>query len=67
MHSVERLSRELGELGRFSVERQFVGMYMVTNEVAAKKVPSEEETWSDQSLLSSWLRAASTVARLLLL
>ncbi|MEQ8317330.1 MAG: EfeM/EfeO family lipoprotein [Phycisphaerales bacterium] len=49
--SIERLDRELGELDRFSVEGQFGGMYMLTNEVAAKKVSSEEETWSDQSLL----------------
>ena len=51
VRSVQKLSRELGELDRFSVEGQFGGMYALTNEVSAKKVSSEEETWSDQSLL----------------
>ncbi|MEO1007498.1 MAG: EfeM/EfeO family lipoprotein [Planctomycetota bacterium] len=51
VRSVERLSEELGELDRFSVDGQFAGMYAVSNEVAAKKISSEEEAWSDQSLL----------------
>lgn len=53
-----RLERSVAELGaalddpaNFSAERSFRGMVALSNEVAAKKITSEEETWSDQSLL----------------
>ena len=49
--SIVRLRSELDETERFSAEGQFGGMVALTNEVAAKKVSSEEETWSDQTLL----------------
>ena len=49
--SVIQLRKELDESERFNAEGQFGGMVALTNEVAAKKVSSEEETWSDQSLL----------------
>ena len=51
VESVRTLQRQLGERGRFSAAGQFGGMYALTNEVSAKKISSEEETWSDQSLL----------------
>ena len=51
MRSVQRLRVELDEPERFSPEGQFGGMVALSNEVAAKKVSSEEETWSDQSML----------------
>ena len=49
--SIAKLRGELNESSRFSPEEQFGGMVALTNEVAAKKVSSEEETWSDQSVL----------------
>lgn len=49
--SVRRLRSELDQRARFSAQGQFEGMVTLANEVAAKKVSSEEETWSDQSLL----------------
>jgi iron uptake system component EfeO len=49
--SILRLRRELDEADRFSPEGQFGGMVALSTEVAAKKISSEEETWSDQSLL----------------
>ena len=51
VRSVAKLRGELDESSRFSPEEQFGGMVALTNEVAAKKVSSEEETWSDQSVL----------------
>lgn len=51
VRSVERLQRELGERERFSAAGHFDGMIALATEVAAKKISSEEETWSDQSLL----------------
>jgi len=49
--SVARLQRELSQRERFSAAGQFDGMITLANEVAAKKISSEEETWSDQSLI----------------
>jgi len=49
--SIERLGTELRERRRFTAKGQFDGMVALATEVAAKKVSSEEETWSDQSLL----------------
>jgi iron uptake system component EfeO len=60
--SIGELKTQLGELDRFDAEGQFGGMYALTNEVAAKKVSSEEETWSDQSLIifkHNWIGAFS--------
>ncbi len=57
VESIRTLARQLGERDRFSAAGQFGGMLALTTEVAAKKISSEEETWSDQSLLifrSNW-------------
>lgn len=57
VESVRQLGWQLAERDRFSAAGQFEGMLMLSTEVAAKKVSSEEETWSDQSLLifrSNW-------------
>jgi len=51
VRSIERLRTELSERERFSASGQFDGMIALATEVAAKKISSEEETWSDQSLL----------------
>ena len=51
IESFMKLRKELDESERFSAEGQFGGMVALTNEVAAKKISSEEETWSDQTLL----------------
>ncbi|MEO1717735.1 MAG: EfeM/EfeO family lipoprotein [Planctomycetota bacterium] len=58
VQSIRTLGRQLGERERFSAAGQFDGMLALATEVAAKKVSSEEETWSDQSLLifrSNWI------------
>ena len=60
--SVGELKGQLTELDRFDAAGQFGGMFALTNEVAAKKVSSEEETWSDQSLVifkHNWIGAYS--------
>ena len=65
VRSIARLRNELNEADRFSPEQQFEGMVALTNEVAAKKVSSEEETWSDQSVLifkHNWIGAQSQFA-----
>ncbi len=49
--SVRTLKGQLGEQDRFDAAGQFGGMLALSNEVAAKKISSEEEAWSDQSLL----------------
>jgi iron uptake system component EfeO len=62
--SVERLDRELREPERFSATSHFDGMIALATEVAAKKISSEEETWSDQSLLifrHNWIGVRSQV------
>ena len=51
VRSIAKLRGELDDPTRFSPEEQFGGMIALTTEVAAKKVSSEEETWSDQSVL----------------
>ncbi|MBG83716.1 MAG: EfeM/EfeO family lipoprotein [Phycisphaerae bacterium] len=58
VESIKRLRGELDESDRFNAEGQFGGMVALTNELSAKKISSEEETWSDQSLLifkHNWL------------
>ena len=60
--SVAELKTQLGELDRFDAAGQFGGMYALTNEVAAKKISSEEEAWSNQSLVIfryNWIGAYS--------
>lgn len=60
--SIAELKTQLGERDRFDAAGQFGGMYALTNEVAAKKVSSEEEAWSDQTLLifkHNWIGAYS--------
>ncbi|MDG2029983.1 MAG: EfeM/EfeO family lipoprotein [Phycisphaerales bacterium] len=49
--SIVRLRTELNDPMRFSPEGQFGGMVALSTEIPAKKISSEEETWSDQSLL----------------
>ena len=60
--SVQTLKGQLSELDRFDAAGQFGGMLALSNEVAAKKISSEEEAWSDQSLLifkHNWIGALS--------
>lgn len=49
--SIEQLSVELAEPGRFNASLSFDGMIALATEIPAKKISSEEETWSDQSML----------------
>ncbi|MEM9066063.1 MAG: EfeM/EfeO family lipoprotein [Planctomycetota bacterium] len=49
--SIRRLATELAEPNRFDAAGQFGGMIALANEVSSKKISSEEETWSDQTLL----------------
>lgn len=49
--SIETLRRDLTIRENFSAAGQFDGVIALSNEVAAKKISSEEETWSDQSML----------------
>jgi len=63
--SIETLRRELAQRERFSATKQFDGMLALATEVAAKKISSEEETWSDQSLLifrHNWIGVMSQFA-----
>jgi len=54
VQSVQTLAQQLRERRRFNAGLQFDGMVALATEVAAKKISSEEETWSDQSLLIFW-------------
>lgn len=49
--SVNSLINKLNDPNNFSATKSFAGMLAVGTEVPAKKISSEEETWSDQSLL----------------
>lgn len=49
--SIETLQRDLTIRENFSATGQFDGVIALSNEVASKKISSEEETWSDQSML----------------
>ncbi len=51
VESVETLMQDLNQRQNFSAQLHFEGMISLATEVAAKKISSEEETWSDQSLL----------------
>ena len=46
-----KLHRELDEPERYSALGSFEGMIGLAEEIGSKKVSSEEETWSDQTLL----------------
>jgi iron uptake system component EfeO len=49
--SIETLQRDLTIRDNFSAAGHFAGVIALANEVASKKISSEEETWSDQSML----------------
>ncbi|MEM6500560.1 MAG: EfeM/EfeO family lipoprotein [Cyanobacteria bacterium P01_C01_bin.89] len=49
--SIEALTAKLDDSSNFSAESNFEGMVALVTEVPAKKISSEEETWSDQSIL----------------
>ena len=49
--SAQGLHRELGEPERYSPVTHFEGMIGLAEEIGSKKISSEEETWSDQSML----------------
>jgi iron uptake system component EfeO len=49
--SVKSLSAKLGNPKNFNASLNFQGMINLATEIPAKKISSEEETWSDQSLL----------------
>lgn len=49
--SAKTLINDLQERQNFNAQKHFEGMITLATEVAAKKISSEEETWSDQSLL----------------
>lgn len=49
--SVKSLIAELNKPKNFNAPLNFQGMISLATEIPAKKISSEEETWSDQSLL----------------
>jgi iron uptake system component EfeO len=49
--SSQQLIKDLQKRQNFSASKHFDGMIALANEVGAKKISSEEETWSDQSIL----------------
>lgn len=49
--SVKSLIGKLNNPQNFNAALNFKGMLSLANEIPAKKISSEEETWSDQSLL----------------
>jgi iron uptake system component EfeO len=51
VESVRSLIAELNKTENFSAPLNFKGMLSLATEIPAKKISSEEETWSDQSLL----------------
>lgn len=51
VESVERLQEDLRKRGNFDPVSHFEGMIGLANEVPSKKITSEEETFSGQSLL----------------
>ncbi len=51
IESVLTLQIDLERRDAFDAVRSFEGMLALSEEVASKKISSEEETWSDQSLL----------------
>jgi iron uptake system component EfeO len=62
--SVESLIDQLNTPANFSAALNFEGIIALATEVPAKKISSEEETWSDQSLLifqNNWIGIYSQV------
>ncbi|MDY6901724.1 MAG: EfeM/EfeO family lipoprotein [Cyanobacteriota bacterium] len=56
--SINSLIDKLNDPSNFNAKDHFGGMIAVATEVPAKKISSEEETWSDQSLLifkNNWI------------
>ena len=51
VQSIKTLGQDLQQRQNFDSPSHFEGMIGVATEVPAKKISSEEETWSDQSLL----------------
>jgi iron uptake system component EfeO len=51
IESCKTLQKDLENRSAFSAKSTFEGLAALANEVAAKKISSEEETWSDQSLV----------------
>ncbi|MGK7939599.1 MAG: EfeM/EfeO family lipoprotein [Crocosphaera sp.] len=51
LDSIKSLKGKLNDINNFNAPLNFDGMLSVATEVPAKKISSEEETWSDQSLL----------------
>ncbi|MGK7880078.1 MAG: EfeM/EfeO family lipoprotein [Crocosphaera sp.] len=51
LDSIKSLRGKLSDINNFNAPLNFDGMLSVATEVPAKKISSEEETWSDQSLL----------------
>jgi len=49
--SHDQLQKELGEPERYSAKGHFEGMIGLAEEIGSLKISSEEETWSDQSML----------------
>lgn len=49
--SLESLVDDLAARENFSARKTFAGLLALSTEIAAKKISSEEETWSDRSLL----------------
>lgn len=49
--SHQKLHRELNEPDRYSPQTHFEGMIGLAEEIGSRKISSEEETWSDQSML----------------
>jgi len=49
--SVDRLGGELQEAERFDAKKSFEGLIALSEEIGSLKISSEEETWSDQSLV----------------
>jgi iron uptake system component EfeO len=72
--SSQQLIQDLQKTANFSASKHFDGMIGLANEVGAKKISSEEETWSDQSILifrenwagiySQYQPFASTIAKI---
>ncbi len=49
--SIESLGAKLADPSNFSAASHWDGMITLATEIPAKKISSEEETWSDQSIL----------------
>lgn len=54
IETCEQLKKDLNTRDAFWASINFDGMIGLANEISSKKISSEEETWSDQSLLIFW-------------